>query len=472
MNEIWKPLVVNNECTQYTISSHGNIRDENGLQTYNFGTFEGHYTFDFKRNGKICRIKIHRYVAMNFLENPYNLKYICHIDGDTFNNRVANLKWVSSSQNKVDDIDMSDKIVPSTIVVPRQKCAIEVFVPEGVDEIWKTVVIDDVVWNYEVSNFGNIRITNTQKLRSLNNNTGYMVCTLFYNGKPHSKQVHRLVAQAFLPPCDDLDKTVVNHKDYNKINNHVDNLEWVSISENNKHAHQNTNRKITKTAIIRRNLDGSNPVTYEAVNYARKEFGPHVTTCLSGKAKQAYGYLWEYVNPPSRLQPRQNDDEDSTESVQIENHPDFILYKDGRVYNKKRKQFLTPRKTGAYMSVVLNNKHYCIHRLLGIYFVEKPENFTEKWIINHKDGDKTNNTVENLEWMSASENTQHAYNTGLRPNIRAIIQKDLNGNIIAEYSSAGQISKVIGKDVTSIILKKCKHPTNSIYGGFKWEFKE
>jgi hypothetical protein len=472
MNEIWKPLVINNECTQYTISSHGNIRDENGLLTCNFGTFEGHYTFDFKKNGKICRIKIHRYVAMNFLENPYNFKYICHIDGDTFDNRVSNLKWVSSSQNKVVDIDMSDKIVPSTIVVPKQKCAIEVFVPKSIDEIWKIVVIDKVVWNYEVSNIGNIRITSTQKLRSLNNNTGYITCSLFYNGKPYTKQVHRLVAQAFLPPYDDPDKTVVNHKDYNKTNNHVDNLEWVSISENNKHAHQNTNRKITKIAIIRRDLDGSNPVTYKAVNYARKEFGSQISTCLSGKAKQAYGYLWEYVVPPSRLQPRQNDEEDFTESVQIENHPDFVLYKDGRVYNKKRKQFLTPRKTGSYMSVVLNNKHYCIHRLLGIYFVEKPENFTEKWIVNHKDGDKTNNRVENLEWMSASANTQHAYNTGLHPNIRAIVQKDVNGNIIAEYSNAVQVSKAIGRDVSSIILQKCKHPTNSIYGGFKWEFKE
>ncbi len=471
MNEIWKPLIVNNECTQYTISSHGNIRDENGLQTCNFGTFEGHYTFDFKKKFRICRIKIHRSVAQHFLENPYNFKYVCHIDGDTFDNRVSNLKWVSSSQNKVVDIDMSDKIVPQTIVVPKQKCTVDVsVVPEGYDEIWKSIIFNGVVWNYEVSNIGNIRITSTQKIRSLNNHTGYITCTLFNNGKPHSKQVHRLVAQTFLPPCDDPDKTVVNHKDYNKTNNHVDNLEWVSVSENNKHAHQNTNRKITKTAIIRRDLDGSNPVTYEAVNYAREEFGSHVSTCLSGKAKHAYGYLWEYVNPPSRLQ--QLSEENLVENVPIKNHPDFVLYKDGRVYNIKRKQFLTPRKTGSYMSVVLNNKHYCIHRLLGMYFVEKPENFTEKWIINHKDGDKTNNRVENLEWMSASENTQHAYNTGLHPNIRAIVQKDVNGNIIAEYSNATQVSKTIGRDVTSIILKKCKHPTNSIYGGFKWEFKE
>ena len=55
-------------------------------------------------------------------------------------------------------------------------------------------------------------------------------------------------------------------------------------------------------------------------------------------------------------------------------------------------------------------KTYRIHRLVAENFIENPNNYK---VINHKDGNKTNNNVENLEWCTISHNTQHAINTGL-----------------------------------------------------------
>ncbi len=65
-------------------------------------------------------------------------------------------------------------------------------------------------------------------------NSGYYRVQLLKNGIINRFLVHRLVAKVFIP--NPLDKPEVNHKDGNKLNNHVENLEWVTISENKKHA--------------------------------------------------------------------------------------------------------------------------------------------------------------------------------------------------------------------------------------------
>jgi len=337
-------------------------------------------------------------------------------------------------------------------------------------EIWKEIYINDELSSYDVSNYGRIRVHKTLQLRSLSIHTGYKTCSLIHKDKKYNKQVHRLVAEAFISK-DDPNKKYVNHIDYNKLNNRVDNLEWITASENNKHAHQNEERKSTKIPIIRTNLDGSNPVIYEFVNKAREEFGSCINDCLNGKAIKAYGYLWAYETIPKTKVIEK--DLDLSSFKQIENHPNFLISNNGKVYNKSRNSFLTPRKTGSYMSVVLDKKHYCIHRLLATYFIEKPDNYNEKWIVNHKDGNKMNNNIENLEWLSASDNTQHAYDTGARSTARPIIQKDLDGNTIQEYINATHVSRVLnlGHNVNSQILRACKNPQKSVIYGFKWEFK-
>jgi hypothetical protein len=80
-------------------------------------------------------------------------------------------------------------------------------------------------------------------------------------------------------------------------------------------------------------------------------------------------------------------------------------------------KLLTPQKTRfGYMKIRLsiNNvrKGFFMHRLVAIAFIENKEN---KRCVNHKDGIKTNNNVDNLEWATHSENERHAYLNGLQP---------------------------------------------------------
>ena len=90
---------------------------------------------------------------------------------------------------------------------------------------------------YEVSRCGRVRSLRRSKpkiLRLATTTSGYLRVSMRRGKQSRNRMVHRLVAQAFLTPCEG--KTHVNHKDGNKQNNNVDNLEWVTNSDNVKHA--------------------------------------------------------------------------------------------------------------------------------------------------------------------------------------------------------------------------------------------
>lgn len=82
-----------------------------------------------------------------------------------------------------------------------------------------------------------------------------------------------------------------------------------------------------------------------------------------------------------------------------------------------KERVLKPYKNSwGYLLVDLrkDNKRYlkCVHRLVAETFIPNPENKAQ---VNHKDGNKLNNNIENLEWCTCSENQQHAFDTGLKP---------------------------------------------------------
>lgn len=124
-------------------------------------------------------------------------------------------------------------------------------------EIWKS--IEGYEGLYEVSNLGEVR--NQSKVLAQRTNMGYKYITLYKEGKTSSKAIHRLVAIAFIPNTEN--KPEVNHKDGDKQNNHIDNLEWCTPSENSYHAYAtglkkprkassqpNENAKLTKEQIF------------------------------------------------------------------------------------------------------------------------------------------------------------------------------------------------------------------------------
>lgn len=103
------------------------------------------------------------------------------------------------------------------------------------EEIWKAVPSEYKL--YKVSNFGNIQVFYngawTSKQTKITKE-GYMVARVSRHKKKVELRIHRLVAEAFIPNPNN--KPYINHKDGNRCNNHVDNLEWVTPLENTHHA--------------------------------------------------------------------------------------------------------------------------------------------------------------------------------------------------------------------------------------------
>ena len=92
----------------------------------------------------------------------------------------------------------------------------------------------------------------------------------------------------------------------------------------------------------------------------------------------------------------------------------YAITDDGRVWSYKTNKWLSQANTSnGYKSVRLHGKSHSVHRLVAQAFCDNPE---DKCYVNHLDGDKHNNHVDNLEWVTASENAKHAYANGLQVN--------------------------------------------------------
>jgi hypothetical protein len=164
-------------------------------------------------------------------------------------------------------------------------------------EIWKE--IEGYEGLYKISNYGRVKNIKTGRiLKSHLNPDGYPIIGLFKDGKQQNIFMHRLVAIAFVENPNNF--PFVNHKDENKRNYNIDNLEFCTCKYNLNYGNAQE-RKVEKSLVpvVQKTKSGEVIKIHKSMNQAERDTGvPHnnISICVSGKLKTAGGYIWENIN--------------------------------------------------------------------------------------------------------------------------------------------------------------------------------
>lgn len=165
----------------------------------------------------------------------------------------------------------------------------------------QSYIYDGQVTHYQISEDGKLFNTKTGKYpKGYINKMGYLVYYFSFNGVKRELYAHRMVAQTFIPNPEN--KECVNHKDGNKLNNNINNLEWVTKAENNRHARDTGLNPLYKKVYCydkNKNLIA----IYDSLRSASQLTGfseNTIANCASAKNKTlACGYYWNYVEDNS-----------------------------------------------------------------------------------------------------------------------------------------------------------------------------
>ena len=327
-------------------------------------------------------------------------------------------------------------------------------------EIWK--IIKNFP-NYEISNLGNIRNSkNKYIMKPFMNEAGYLRISLYNETIKRKKfYIQRLVAQEFIENIEN--KSTVNHINNNPLDNRSSNLEWSTMKEQIIHKYK-TNNKFEKRSNIksiwRLNCNTLEKIekyesTTQAVKWIKKNnltktnneltLRQSLINVSKGKNKTAYGFKWvyEYNNNQNTIE-NELWKEIPFEIIKINN---YFISNYGRIRNNKKEILNLSPHTNRYVFVEINKNSISVHRLVDLVFLP---NLNNKEFVNHIDGNKSNNNLDNLEWATCLENNLHKIKNGLSNTTKKVIQYDINMNKLNEFYSIVDASNQLNLHISTI----------------------
>ena len=275
-----KQIIINNKNTPYFITENEKLITKKSNKFLKGSNDCGYLKYTLRFEGKKYDFRAHRLVAQYFLENPLNLPIVHHINNDKLDNRVSNLKWVTIEENN----KAENKIISNQIKVKSDINYIE-------GEEWYQ--FRDT--HYYCSNYGRVMNNKTKKiLRGSKKENGYKEFQLTFDNKKRYYLGHRLVYES-INKVELTPKDIINHKDGNKINNNINNLELISQKDNVIHMLYKLPNKICKK-ILQFNLDGDLIREYSSCAEAARanSITPQSIQRACSKGYKSLGYIWKY----------------------------------------------------------------------------------------------------------------------------------------------------------------------------------
>jgi hypothetical protein len=303
-------------------------------------------------------------------------------------------------------------------------------------ELWK---VHPEFTKYEASSLGTIRNGKSHKaLKPFVDADGVCFVTMSME-KYYTRSVHSLVAGAHMsrPAWG----TKILHKDYNKSNNAVENLSWADDFEWRQHLANRPETPITRAPNVlfwKCDQDTGVPLkAYDCFEDAYKDVGDSGKEIALGQS--AFGYKWldnqagelngeTWMAIPALLA-------SGSLVYSVSNYGRFRGHP-GRV--------LRPCLQRRYLTISLNRVTHNAHILVAKTHLAG--DFFDGCVVNHKNGNKKDNRVSNLECVTQSENAQHAHDTGLTHTRRevAVVQVDYRGLIVDAFKSMTLADKKTG----------------------------
>ena len=342
-------------------------------------------------------------------------------------------------------------------------------------EEWRKV---DGYDNYEVSSLGRVRRDRANNEKTIFTGTkeidGYIRVGLSKDGKCRKYKMHRLVAFAFIPNPDPINKIEVNHLG-EKDDNRVCMLEWVSPKENSIHGskkNSGTNHKIAINKI--------DPETDEVIKLYKtlneiKDDGftiDKINLCINGKNKTHLGFKWEKVEEinitNNEAETYENEIwKDLKDSIfdEVNKFTNYKVSNYGRIKGHFDKIMKPNCTTGVYMVQLRLNKlakYMRLHRLVLMAFnITRPDGKDE---VDHIDSNTNNNKLSNLQWANRqmqvdNENTKIKKTIKVKATLISTNEEKIYGGIKA---MAKEIKVTINK------IYKCI-ADNTTYKGYKFE---
>lgn len=313
---------------------------------------------------------------------------------------------------------------------------------------------------YSISNLGRLKLIDGSISKVKPRIDGYTRLTITNDsGEYKDISFHILVAKTWIENKED--KPYVNHIDGNRSNNRVSNLEWVTPSEN---CYKRTVHPEVTTAIKAAQCD---PETGEIIKvWPTARDAAKYFNCNANSIRMAWnsgeiisGYKWRKGQDVEIV-------EEDWKKLTLDKIREIEVSSIGRI--KMPSGIITYGSNhNGYRTVSIKDKNYKVHRLVCMAF--KPIDNCEDYVVDHIDSDKSNNNLENLEWVTNQVNVQRSRDKGFI-NSSKVCQFSSEGIYIKTYMSISEASREINlSNVRMTEICEEKKLLKNYHSGYYWK---
>jgi hypothetical protein len=350
--------------------------------------------------------------------------------------------------------------------------------------MWKTI---PEFSNYEINEECVIRNKTTLREQTKHIVYGYYVVQMVHDetAKRRGRGVARLMLLSFVGPPPTI-KHTADHIDRNPLNDSLENLRWATKTEQRNNQDRPARYKNAEIGVVR--ID---PVTLEETNFtslgeAQKITGinkGNISNSAKGRQRLAGGFMWRYEEESDDLPGEDWVKIKKIDGTEYEKDPKVDVSQFGRLRDRRCGGVLK-KKTSDYISGSVNrenNRYPCIsvgrennrflHEIFATTLLGTPPE--KSMVVNQKNGDIFDTTMDNLEWVSRSENAKHGHDAGKydgkKTGRQVIIGMCVSSGEIKDFQSIQDAARYLGNQKYESNIRQCLYGIRKTAYGRTWE---